>query len=68
MLLAGIKDGVRAFNMLMESLGISTKLSDYGVKEEDIPTIVAESKGGSRRFNPVDHSDDVVAKIIRELL
>jgi alcohol dehydrogenase class IV len=68
MLLAGIKDGAQAFNKLVSSLGISTKLIDYGVKEEDIPAIVAESKGGSRRFNPIDHSDEVVAKIIRELL
>ncbi len=68
MLLSGEKDGIRAFNLLLEELGISTRLGDYGIKHEDIPAIVSESKGGSRNFNPVEHSDDTVAKILEELL
>lgn len=68
MLLSGEKDGIRAFNLLLEELGISTRLGDYGIKHEDIPAIVSESKGGSRNFNPVEHSDDTVAKMLEELL
>lgn len=68
MLLSGEKDGIRAFNLLLEELGISTRLGDYGIKHEDIPAIVSESKGGSRNFNPVEHSDDTLAKMLEELL
>ncbi|MGQ9616553.1 MAG: iron-containing alcohol dehydrogenase family protein [Spirochaetota bacterium] len=68
MLLGGVKDAVRAFNELLNKLGISTKLSDYGVKREDIPFIVEHSKGGSRNYNPVDHTDETVAKMLEELL
>lgn len=68
MLLSGEKDGIRAFNLLLEELGISTRLGDYGIKHEDIPAIVSESKGGSRNFNPVEHSDDALAKMLEELL
>jgi alcohol dehydrogenase class IV len=68
MLLSGEKDGIRAFSLLLEELGISTRLGDYGIKHEDIPAIVSESKGGSRNFNPVEHSDDTVAKMLEELL
>ena len=68
MLLGGTKDCVTAFNKLTKSLGISTKLSDYGIREEHIPVIIEDSKGGSRRYNPIDHSDEVVAKLVYELL
>ncbi len=68
LLLAGIPDAVKAFNTLTEKLNISTKLSDYGIKEEDIPYIVEYSKGGSRNFNPIPHDDDTVAKMLKELL
>lgn len=68
MLLGGVKDAVRAFNELLNKLGISTKLSDYGVKSENIPFIVEHSKGGSRNYNPVDHTDETVAKLLEELL
>jgi len=67
-LLFGIPNGVEAFKKLTEELGISTRLSDYGVKKEDIPTIVSESKGGSRNFNPLPHSDETVSRMLAELL
>jgi len=68
MLLGGIPDAVEAFTRLMKKLGISTKLSDYGVKIDDLPDIVARSKGGSRGYNPVDHSDETVLKMLEEIL
>jgi alcohol dehydrogenase class IV len=67
-LLLGIQDGVKAMQKLMSELGISTRLSDYGVKKMDFPAIVADSKGGSRNFNPVPHDDETVTRILEELL
>jgi alcohol dehydrogenase class IV len=57
-----------AFELLLRDLGISTRLGSYGVREEDIPEIVEGSKGGSRGYNPIDHSDDTVAALLREML
>jgi len=68
MLLGGIPDAVEAFTRLMKKLGISTKLSDYGVKINDLPDIAARSKGGSRGYNPIDHSDETVIKMLKEIL
>jgi len=68
MLLGGEPDAVKVFKKLLQELGISTKLSDYGIKEEHIPFIVEGSKGGSRNYNPIPHSDEVVAKMLREML
>lgn len=67
-LLAGIPDAVEAFKRLTDKLNISTKLSDYGVKEEDIPYIIEYSKGGSRNYNPIPHDDKTVARMLKELL
>jgi alcohol dehydrogenase class IV len=61
-------DAVSAFSTLLVKLGISTKLGDYGVTKAHIPLIVDESKGGSRRFNPIDHSDETVATLLERLL
>jgi len=57
-----------AFEELLGKLGISTKLGSYGVKEDDIPSIVRDSRGGSRGYNPIDHSDETVAVMLREML
>jgi alcohol dehydrogenase class IV len=67
-LLAGTENGPAAFRRLTESLGIKAALGDYGVTEDDIPTIVEDSKGGSRRFNPIEFSDETVGRLVRELL
>jgi alcohol dehydrogenase class IV len=67
--LLGFKgNGADAFRKMLEKLDISTKLSSYGVKAQDIPAIVAESKGGSRGYNPIDHSDGTVEDMLREML
>jgi len=68
MLLSGRPDAVAAFNELTDFFGISRHLTHYGIKKEDIPMLVEGSKGGSRNYNPVPHSDEVVAKILTELL
>ena len=57
-----------AFESLLGKLGISTKLSSYGVNNEDIPAIVKGSKGGSRGYNPIDHSDETVEDMLKRIL
>jgi alcohol dehydrogenase class IV len=57
-----------AFERLLGELGIPTRLGSYGVREEDIPGIVRGSKGGSRGYNPIDHSDETVAAMLGEML
>jgi len=61
-------DPASAFKRFAEELGVSTRLGDYGVKAEDIPGIVENSRGGSRNFNPVDHDDETVEKMLVEML
>jgi alcohol dehydrogenase class IV len=68
MLLAGTPNAVEAFVWLLGRLGVSTRLSDYGIRREDIPLIVKDSKGGSRNFNPIDHGDERVARMLEEML
>ena len=68
MLLSGRPNAVEAFNELTDSFGISRHLSDYGIKGEDIPMLVEGSKGGSRNYNPVPHSDETVEKMLTEML
>ena len=68
MLIVGIPDGVKAFSVLLGKLGVSTSLGDYGIRPGDIPAIVKDSRGGSRSFNPVAHSDETVARMLEEML
>ena len=68
MLIGGDKNGVKAFSRLLDDLEVQTGLGSYGIKEEDIPTIVSESKGGSRNYNPIPLTDETVEKLLQELL
>jgi alcohol dehydrogenase class IV len=61
-------NGADAFRALLANLGISTKLSSYGVKAEEIPALVRDSAGGSRGYNPIDHSDETVEAMLREII
>lgn len=49
------------------TLGISG-LAGYGVTEADIPTLVAESRAGSMKTNPIELTDDELAGILRDSL
>jgi alcohol dehydrogenase class IV len=60
--------GADAFRALLDSMGISTALSSYGVKSEHIASLVKGSKGGSRGYNPIDHSDEAVEAMLRSML
>lgn len=43
-------------------------LAHYGVKEADLPLIVAGARGNSMRTNPVDLTDEEIAAIVRARL
>lgn len=60
-------DPATTFRKFLDKLGISNRLRDYGIKKEDFPMIVKYSKGGSRNFNPVPHSDETVLKMLEEM-
>jgi alcohol dehydrogenase class IV len=61
-------NGADAFEALLDRLHISTKLGSYGVTAEDIPALVEGSKGGSRGYNPIDHSDETVKDMLKNIL
>lgn len=44
------------------------RLSEYGITENDIDRIVANSRGNSMKTNPVELTDDEIAKIVRHRL
>ena len=68
MLIGGTRNGVAAFTKLLEDLEVPMDLGSYGIGKNDIPAIVAESRGGSRNYNPVPHTDETVQKMLLELL
>jgi alcohol dehydrogenase len=43
-------------------------LSKFGMTAADIPRVVAASRGGSMKTNPVELADDELAAILREAL
>lgn len=51
----------------MRRLGIE-RLGDYGVKEEDVARIVANSRGSSMKTNPLVLSDVEIAELVRARL
>lgn len=44
------------------------RLSSFGMRRDDIPTVVADSPGSSMRTNPIALSDDELAEILAEAL
>lgn len=53
---------------LVKDVGLEARLSDFGVKGDDLPEIAASSKGSSRSGNPRDASDGELTDILRRLL
>jgi alcohol dehydrogenase len=50
-----------------ERLGLP-RLSSYGMREEDMPRVVANSRGGSMQTNPIRLTDEEVAEVARARL
>ncbi len=65
------KDGAEALVELLagwtERLALP-RLGDFGVREAGLPRIVADSRGGSMKTNPIALSDDEVAEVVRRRL
>lgn len=67
-MLLGAKNGVDGFVGLLEKLDTPQRLGGLGITEGDLSTIISESKGGSRNYNPVPHTDETVEKMLKEML
>jgi len=68
--LEGAYLAVEAAEEILETVEVSTRLSDYGAKEEDIPGLVEETMNIAAFFdaNPRDFNEDDVAAIYQAAL
>ena len=55
-------------NMLCNAIGIPRRLTELGVREDQLPAIVADSRGGSMSGNPRELSDEELMKFLSELM
>jgi alcohol dehydrogenase class IV len=66
------EDAVDALSRHIESLcdriGIARRLSQVGVRREQIPAIVRDSRGSSMSGNPRDLSDEELTEILEDIL
>jgi alcohol dehydrogenase class IV len=53
---------------LVDELKIPRRLSEIGVRREQIPAIVRDSRGNSMTANPRDLSDEELTRILEEML
>ena len=59
---------VTAIDDLVTALKIPRQLSEIGVKREQIPAIVRDSRGNSMSANPRELSDEELTQILEEML
>jgi alcohol dehydrogenase class IV len=59
---------IHRVEMLATTIGIPSRLSELGVRREQIPSLVAGSKGNSMAGNPRDISDHELTEILENLL
>jgi alcohol dehydrogenase class IV len=65
---ARAEDGVSWLHALTEDLGVPT-YSTYGIREADIPRVVAEAKrASSMQGNPIVLSDDELTEVLRSAI
>jgi len=53
---------------LCDRVGVARRLSQVGVRPEQIPALVKSSRGSSMSGNPVELSDEELTTILEELL
>jgi len=58
---------IRILAQWRDDFGLN-RLSDYGVREEDIPRLVQNCRGHSMQTNPIELTDEEVAALIRSRL
>ncbi|MCA9665481.1 MAG: iron-containing alcohol dehydrogenase [Myxococcales bacterium] len=59
--------GIERVEALADALQIP-RLGELGLSAEDIPTIVAGSRGSSMRYNPIELSDEQLSAILAEAM
>ena len=59
---------VARIDTVARAIGIPRRLSEIGVQAEQIPTLVAQSRGNSMSGNPRDLSDAELTEILMEML
>ncbi|MGE0608679.1 MAG: iron-containing alcohol dehydrogenase [Pirellulales bacterium] len=65
---AAADSAVERIEQLCAAVGIPRRLSDLGVKAEQLPELVRGSHGNSMSGNPVELSDDALKRLLEELL
>ena len=58
----------RDIAVLAQRVGIPARLSQVGVRADQLPAIVRDSRGSSMSGNPRDLSDDELTRILEEIL
>lgn len=53
---------------LLEKFNIDPRLAAYGLKAEDLPWIVGNSRSGSMRANPRDYTDAELTALLEEIM
>jgi alcohol dehydrogenase class IV len=59
---------IEAISSLCDRVGVPRRLSQIGVRADQIPAIVRDSRGSSMSGNPRDLSDEELTEILEELL
>jgi len=63
----GVSPAVEFLHGLCEKMAIPS-LTSFGINKDDIPSIVAHSRGSSMRFNPVELSDEELITILEKTI
>ncbi len=59
---------IREIQALCDRVGVPRRLSELGVKREQIPALVKDSRGGSMSGNPRELSDRELTELLEEIL
>lgn len=59
---------IEAIDKLAAVVGVPKRLSDLGIRREQIPDLVASSRGNSMNGNPMQLSDEELARLLEEML
>jgi alcohol dehydrogenase class IV len=63
-----IKAAIAKIDSLLDEMKIPRRLSQIGVKREQIPAIVRDSRGNSMSGNPRELSDEELTQILENML
>jgi alcohol dehydrogenase class IV len=59
---------VQAIDELAAAVGVPKRLGELGIRREQLPDLVASSRGNSMSGNPVQLTDDELGRLLEELL